>query len=83
MTEHDYTIRRWGHDYAITAVNGHTITMTGWGEGIEPGDHLILPNGDATTRYRVTTISYYRDPTDMWRAEAEFAPRRSTTEVSR
>lgn len=74
---HDYTQRGWGHDYAINRVidGGTVLRASGWGSGISEGDFLILPNGEATTRYRVESIEYYRDPPDMWSADLWFAPR--------
>lgn len=77
---HDYTRRVWGHDFTITQVfdGGLKLAMCGWGNGISKGDFLILPNGDATTRYRVKSIEYYSNPPDMWKATAEFAPRSAT-----
>jgi hypothetical protein len=50
--------------------------MMGWGNGIRPGDYLIIANKDNTTRYKVDTIKYYSDPPDMWAAKLSFAPRR-------
>ncbi len=77
MTTHDYTHRRWGHDFSITRVHddGMRLDMMGWGEGIRRGDYLILPNGESDTRYRVDDVSYMVDPIDMWRIRASFAPR--------
>jgi len=74
---HDYTRRAKGHDFTITQVfdGGLKLSMCGWGNGISNGDFLILPNGNETTRYRVTSIEYYNNPPDMWKATAEFAPR--------
>lgn len=72
---HDYRTREWGHDFSVLAVSGHTIRISGWGAGIRPGDHLILPNGHQSTRYRVTAIEYKTDPPDMWFADATFDPR--------
>lgn len=74
---HDYTLRTWGHDYNITNVidGGMRLRMAGWGRGIKAGDYLILPNGIDTTRYRLERIDYRTDPSDMWLADAEFAPR--------
>lgn len=74
---HDYTLRQWGHNFTITQVfdGGLKISMSGWKSGISEGDFLILPNGAETTRYRVTSIEYYNNPPDMWKATAEFAPR--------
>lgn len=75
---HDYTHRRWGHDFTIMSVggpNGQVLHACGWGRGIHNGDFLILPNGGSTTRYSVSEIDYYLDPPDMWTAVLAFAPR--------
>jgi hypothetical protein len=74
---HDYTRRTWGHDYFINHVEdgGVTLKAGGWGHGIDAGDYLVLPNKRETTRYRVVSIRYERDPADMWFAELRFAPR--------
>lgn len=78
---HDYTSRSWGHDYVISEVRGggKVLVCFGWGPDaktkMRSSDFVILPNKDDTTRYRITDISYYRDPPDMWRARLEFAPR--------
>lgn len=78
-TTHDYTRREWGWDYFIDKVldGGVTLKAGGWGVGILEGDFLIMPNnhGRTTTRYRVVSIRYERDPHDMWWAELRFAPR--------
>jgi hypothetical protein len=75
---HDYTHRYWGHDYNILQIleQGYRLEMMGWGNGIRPGDYLIIANKDNTTRYKVDTIKYYSDPPDMWAAKLSFAPRR-------
>ena len=77
LQTHDYTRRRWGHDYSTTAVidGGMRLRLAGWGLGIKAGDYLILPNRGKTTRYQVESIDYCTDPQDMWFAEAVFAPR--------
>jgi 2',3'-cyclic-nucleotide 2'-phosphodiesterase (5'-nucleotidase family) len=74
---HDYTHRTWGHDYAIHQVvdQGQTLITSGWGYGLHVGDYLLLCNKDKTTRYKVETINYYLDPSDMWNATLSFAPR--------
>lgn len=78
---HDYTIRGWGWDYYIREVHngGLRIEAGGWGDGLHKGDYLLLQNKDSqskpTTRYRIVDIEYYRDPSDMWSAVLEFAPR--------
>jgi hypothetical protein len=74
MTTHDYTDRYWGHYNTIQGA-GERMVIIGWGKGIEEGDYLILPNGKGTTRYQVEDVEYFRDPPDMWRIEAAFAPR--------
>ena len=74
---HDYTNRKWGHDYIFRPINGGMGgSMDGWGFGICRKDFLLLQNGAKSTRYRVDSISYYSDPPDMWSAEVSFAPRR-------
>jgi hypothetical protein len=76
---HDYTKRTWGHDYSTTDVidGGMRLRLAGWGLGINAGDYLILPNGSGTTRYQVDRVNYCMDPSDMWFADAVFAPRQS------
>lgn len=85
MTEpitHDYSgiKRARGHDYDISRVmdGGKVINFAGWGSGIKAGDFILLDYGRVegeNTRYKINTISYYSDPSDMWKAEASFAPR--------
>jgi hypothetical protein len=77
---HDYRIRGWGHDYVIHKINGLTLDMSGWGYNIEVGDYLILEQGITGTRYEVTKIEYKHS--DMWFAEAIFAPREITDDSS-
>lgn len=78
-TTHDYYSHRgWGHDYFIDHVEDGGIRLRGggWGSGIEEGDFLLLRNGAASTRYRVSRIQYMSDPPDMWFATLDFAPRK-------
>jgi len=80
MTEtktHDYTRRTWGHDFTITKNidGGMWLHMMGWGHGLSEGDFIILPNGNETSRYLIKSVQYKSNPPDMWKAEAEFAPR--------
>lgn len=78
MAEHDYRQRCWGHDYTFTPQDGgQRGQLSGWGEGIQQGDYLLLQHPESAdgTRYQVETIRYYPDPPDMWRATARFAPR--------
>jgi hypothetical protein len=74
---HDYTWRDWGHDFTIhgSIVGGQRLRASGWGATLNAGDYLILPNGDATTRYRIEHIRWAFDPPDMWHADLAFAPR--------
>lgn len=77
--------RGWGHDYTWEpepgGLRGNAI---GHGAGISAGDYILLERSDSTgrrflsdgrTRYKVVSIEYYADPTDMWKATLEFAPR--------
>ena len=74
---HDLSAREWGCDYSIQEIrdDGYSISLSGWTEGIEDGDYIIIRNGDGTTRYKVDSIRYYSDPKDMFSAEASFSPR--------
>lgn len=75
---HNYTVRTFGHDYSIRRVrqDGMVLDAIGWGQGITTDDYLILSNGGETTRYRVESIRYLTDPTDMWSATLVFSPRK-------
>tara|TARA_Y100000034_G_C6544303_1_gene234948 strand:+ start:147 stop:395 length:249 start_codon:yes stop_codon:yes gene_type:complete len=77
MNTHDYSVREWGHNYSIIEIEGLQLRLTGWGRGISADDYIIIKNGDGTTRYKIDSIEYKRDPADMWFAEASFAPRDS------
>ena len=71
-----YTVRYWGHDFIVRKVDGHVISGMGWCErGPSVGDMLVLPNGDETTRYRVTEVRRMVEPQDMFAYTATFAPR--------
>lgn len=75
---HDYTKsnRGWGHDITIKPdETGHSIEAMGWGRGLKKYDYILLSNGDQATRYQISTISYCKDPTDMFSADLKFAPR--------
>jgi hypothetical protein len=82
MSTHDYfRMRTWGHDYTWRpdpGSGGRTGTATGWGPdtggSIVEGDHLLLRNGDRSSRYRVESVSYYSDPKDMWTARLRHEP---------
>lgn len=73
---HDYSKRYWGHGYTFKPIDdGLKGEMFGWGLGLEKGDYIILLNGDETTRYRIDSIVYEKDPRDMWKAKVSFDPR--------
>ena len=77
---HDYRRRGWGHDYSWEpkpGTNGREGEAVGWGRGIRDGHYLLLehPTSVAGARYRVVSVRYYSDPSDMWVARLEFAPR--------
>jgi hypothetical protein len=85
---HDYRRdkRMWGHDYEITKVDGTTLRATGFGPMLGPnikrGDYLRFSRDGGgivdvagETRYRVATIEYKSNPTDMWSAELWWAGR--------
>jgi hypothetical protein len=73
---HDLTNRGWGRDYTFDPKeDGLKGRMMGWTRGINKGDYLILQNGNETTRYQVLNIEYAKDPTDMFFADVQFAPR--------
>lgn len=75
---HDYRNRYWGHDYTISG-GGVEVSIMGWGNGIRKGDRLLLESRDnpfdGGAMYVVDTISYFSDPTDMWKATATFLQR--------
>ena len=76
---HDYTKQDWGHsiNYRMTG-REHDIGGNLFSQNVpREGDYLILPNGDKTTRYRITELFHYRDLGDMWKFVAEFAPRKT------
>lgn len=91
---HDYFSREcFGHSYTFTPIDGGILGVAiGWGplpcpgddfELIKAGDYLLLKNGERPTRYRVTEISYYDDPPDMWKAKLMFAPRHGFSSAKR
>ena len=77
MKTHDYSVKEWGHSYNIIDIEneGMSLRLAGWGKGISNDDYIIIANGDDTTRYQISSIEYKNNPTDMWFASANFAPR--------
>jgi hypothetical protein len=68
-----------GDDYSFSPVTGGQRGRIACWNGRHPcaGDYLILRNGQATTRYRVTDVDHCWgvDPPTMWMADLDFAPR--------
>jgi hypothetical protein len=63
------------HDYGKTGI------VTGWrktgkvrGINVRKGNFLILPDKKKSSRYRVTSIVYYHNPRDMWKAHVAYDP---------
>ncbi|MBE9128471.1 MULTISPECIES: hypothetical protein [unclassified Coleofasciculus] len=55
------------HDHVfVPKAGGMQAYLTGQGQGIKEGDALIVQNGDNSDRYRVSKISYYSNPPNMW-----------------
>lgn len=76
VLEHSFLRRGWGWDFSVhvRARNGRSLTVSGWGHGLRVDDVLVLPNGGDGARYRVVTLEYERDPSDMWHAELRWYP---------
>lgn len=74
---HDFSNREWGHNYTLLGMEegGIEIRLAGWGMGLRENDYIIIQNGDGTTRYKLETVEYKSNPSDMWFANAVFAPR--------
>lgn len=74
-TTHDLT----GTDYSFTPYDGGQRGSIACWDGRKPheGDHLILRNGERTTRYRVESVDLCMnvDPATMWMAKLTFSPR--------
>jgi hypothetical protein len=76
MVTHDFTRSQWGHSLStFKPLPDNKGEAMGFGDNIEQGHFLILRNGTSTTRYRVDSIDYFRDPSDMWQAKLSFSPR--------
>jgi hypothetical protein len=85
---HDYRTKSWGHDIAFNPIEeGLKASATGWGprsgKRIREGDFLILSNPESRSGiapYKVTSVEYYQDPPDRFKAKLEFAPGVRSTE---
>ena len=80
MRFHDYRKRYWGHDYCWTPDDksgGKTGRFMGWGHNLQNGDVLVLqgtaPN--LVVLYKISDLSYYHDPKDMWECHGKYSPR--------
>ena len=58
-----------GGDDLDLVSGGLHLRVSGWGHGIEQGDHLLINYDGQPHRYRVTEIEHHRDPADMWAAD--------------
>ncbi|MEQ8974727.1 MAG: hypothetical protein RIE73_30620 [Coleofasciculus sp. C1-SOL-03] len=64
---HHYKVsnERYNHVF-VSKDGGIRAYMTEQGQGIEPGDYLVLQRGSTSNRYQVDKINYYANPPDMW-----------------
>lgn len=74
---HDLTNQCWGRAIYHKAINdGMILDAHGFMRGIEAGDYVIIGlSSGRTTRYKVDSIRYCSDPSDMWFGTLSFAPR--------
>lgn len=74
---YDNDHRYWGHDFTMSPDESTPgqVTATGWGYGIEEGDHLLVGRPGAPWRLKVVDIAYGRDPRDLWFATLTVALR--------
>ncbi|MFP4103344.1 hypothetical protein [Coleofasciculus sp.] len=64
---HHYKVSNDRHNHVFVAKDGGIRAyMTEQGQGVEPGDYLILQKGSTSNRYQVDKINYYSSPPDMW-----------------
>lgn len=74
---HDFSYSM-GYQCCISRVidEGQQLRLYGWTDKpVSAGDFVILAHGDATSRYKLTSVERPGDPTDQWFADAVFAPR--------
>ncbi|BAY61238.1 hypothetical protein NIES22_12990 [Calothrix brevissima NIES-22] len=66
---HDYSQLVAGKDYILEIIDeGMKAYMTATGKGIKPQDYIILQSNSQNYRYKIESIDYYADPSDMWMA---------------
>lgn len=64
---HHYQVSNDRHNHVFVPKDGGIRAyMTEQGQGVEPGDYLILQRGSTSNRYQVDKINYYSNPPDMW-----------------
>jgi hypothetical protein len=64
---HHYKVSNDCHNHVFVPKDGGIRAyMTEQGQGVEPGDYLILQKGSTSNRYQVDKINYYSSPPDMW-----------------
>lgn len=68
--------RGWGHDYTFEPDEKVKAKISGWGFNIKKGDFMLIePANHPHVRYKIKSIDYCKNPSDMWFAEAEFYQR--------
>jgi hypothetical protein len=74
MKTHDYTEQFWGHAISSFHKKSDTVlSMMGHGDGIKKGDLLTMKmQSGRIGKFKVLTVSYFSDPSDMWQLDAEF-----------
>ncbi|WP_019060012.1 hypothetical protein [Streptomyces prunicolor] len=75
---HDYTRDHlgWGRDYVVhhEPDDLQQLRVSGWGPGIERGDHILIDYGGPRSRYEIAHIEYHPSPRDMWGADLTLIP---------
>lgn len=80
MRFHDYRARGWGHDYVWTPdenSGGKAGRFMGSGHGLQNGDVLVLQGREPNlvVLYKISQVSYFPDPPDMWKCRGKYAPK--------
>ena len=74
-TVHNYLKTYMGHDYTFAPYDGgYKAKMSGWGDGIHKDDLLLIGQPPEIAFYRIDSIRYVANPTDMWFATVTFVP---------
>jgi MioC protein len=63
----DYTCYESGSDFIFEPIDdGRKGYMTGQGKDVHANEYIALRDGTKVEYYRVETIDYYSNPSDMW-----------------